>query len=550
MKNKKNIDKLFDDSFKNFEATPSSRVWENIQTELNKEKKERKVIPLWIKYGGIAAVLALMLTVGNWMFQPIETIPNSITNENSIDSVEKTNNSEDFINSEITETQVATESEKTENSLTEDINSTIHNVENSTTQGVVKSTNNENNSTQEVVATSDANSKNNSNSSENKRSSKSSENSIKNEIVTNNIQNKDSDEDDNQAKIINGEYQKKNNQKEVAFSKNNSKLPENKNDKTDSYKISDEGNESFLKNENLEIDSGKDRISATEKSESIEGKILESEIKEDSNNKKSILDAIAETENTDDNSLKNEKQKPEKRWNVMPNVAPVYYSSFGNGSSIDPDFSNSPQKGDVNMSYGLQVSYALSNRLSVRTGLNNMDLSYSTSDIFIGTGPVSDALASVDYGSRQIVVTALSRMAVTGDGSTHDFGDITLKSTDGNAQLIQNINYYEVPLELKYALINNKFGINVIGGVSTLFLGNNEISVKSDNFSSVLGEANNLSSVSFSTNVGLGLDYKLSKRFTFNIEPMFKYQLNPYTDSSVNFKPYYLGVYSGLSFKF
>jgi hypothetical protein len=83
-----------------------------------------------------------------------------------------------------------------------------------------------------------------------------------------------------------------------------------------------------------------------------------------------------------------------------------------------------------------------------------------------------------------------------------------------------------------------------------LFLGNNEISVKADNFTDVLGEANNLSTVSFSTNVGLGLDYKLSKKFTFNIEPMFKYQLNPYTDSSVNFKPYYLGVYSGLSFKF
>jgi hypothetical protein len=65
-----------------------------------------------------------------------------------------------------------------------------------------------------------------------------------------------------------------------------------------------------------------------------------------------------------------------------------------------------------------------------------------------------------------------------------------------------------------------------------------------------LGEANNLTSVSFSTNVGLGFDYKLSKKFKFNIEPMFKYQLNPYTDSSINFKPYYLGVYTGLSYKF
>ena len=83
-----------------------------------------------------------------------------------------------------------------------------------------------------------------------------------------------------------------------------------------------------------------------------------------------------------------------------------------------------------------------------------------------------------------------------------------------------------------------------------MFLGNNDVSVEAGDFSSTLGEANNLSSVSFTTNVGLGLDYKISKKFKFNVEPMFKYQLNPYSDSSVDFQPYYIGVYSGLSYKF
>jgi hypothetical protein len=99
-------------------------------------------------------------------------------------------------------------------------------------------------------------------------------------------------------------------------------------------------------------------------------------------------------------------------------------------------------------------------------------------------------------------------------------------------------------------LVNKKLGINLIGGFSTLLLGNNEVSVTANDFEDVLGEANNLSDVSFSTNVGLGLSYQLSRKFKFNVEPMFKYQLNPYTDNSVQFKPYYVGVYSGLSFKF
>ena len=266
--------------------------------------------------------------------------------------------------------------------------------------------------------------------------------------------------------------------------------------------------------------------------------------------KKSIFDAIAETQEEENLQQQKTKQKPEHRWNIAPNVAPVYYSSLGNGSSIDPSFADNPQKGDVNMSYGIQVSYALSNRLSVRTGLNSVALGYSTSGIEVGTGPVAVALRSVDYGGKEMVVTAVDKGTFAIAGPDSDFGDIMPKSTQGDARIIQDINYYEVPVELKYALVNRRLGVNVIGGLSTLFLGNNEISVKADNFTYVLGEANNLSSVSFSTNVGLGLDYKLSKKFTFNIEPMFKYQLNPYSDSSVNFKPYYLGVYSGLSFKF
>ena len=74
--------------------------------------------------------------------------------------------------------------------------------------------------------------------------------------------------------------------------------------------------------------------------------------------------------------------------------------------------------------------------------------------------------------------------------------------------------------------------------------------MEAGDFSTVLGEANNLNSLSFTTNIGLGFDYKIGKRLKFNIEPMFKYQLNPYTDSSVDFNPFFMGVYTGLSFKF
>lgn len=514
MKDKKNIDKLFDEAFNNFEATPSPRVWENIQTELKKEKKDRKVIPLWIKYGGVAALLALLLTVGNWVFTPNDSAPNAITNEHSIDSVEKIDHNENNLKSKFPETQVATEQGNIQNSPTSDNN----------------------------VATDNADKV--------KNGGKSVDRSANTGIVSRDYDNTSKSKENRHQGLNDGKFQNGNADNRTAVSKNTSDLPVNKDEKSDTHKKSKEVNEPYIKKDNVISEGAQEGIAITEKSENSKEKPVSTETTEDSKNKKSLLDAIAEKDEADKEAVRNESSKPERRWVVTPNVAPVYYSSLGNGSSIDPDFTNNPQKGDVNMSYGLQVSYALSERLSIRTGVNNMDLSYSTSDIIIGTGPVSAALQSVDYGGKQIVVTAISRSSLNGHSPSNGFGDITLKSTGGDARLIQNINYYEVPLELKYAVIDKKLGINLIGGVSTLFLGNNEISVKSDNFSSVLGAANNLSDISFSTNVGLGLDYKLSKSFVFNIEPMFKYQLNPYTDPSVNFKPYYLGVYSGLSFKF
>lgn len=512
MKEKKNIDELFQDGFKDFEASPSPRVWENIQAALKKEKKERKVIPLWIRLGGVAAMLALLLTVGNWYYSP-GIDQNHITTEDPIHSDKKTQSNQEEIVPESNDSKVVLENETLFDESSQDLNASDNT--NSKNTKEAKSSGNKIITSSKKSATSVVASNN----SEKDTSSEVNEGVDKSLIENNTHKNKES--------IATSDTYDKNGKQET--------------------------NENVINKEKDVFDSSKEEIAVNEKTEndiSEENTVkTETDVAADSKTKKSIFEAIAEKDKVT-TPKKTKKETPEHRWNVAPNVAPVYYSSLGNGSSIDPSFTDNPQKGDVNMSYGVQVSYALNKRLSVRTGVNNVDLSYSTSDIIVGTGPVAVALRSVDYGSSQNVLTAIDRATFESAASTSDFGEITTKSTQGDARLIQNLSYYEVPLELKYAVIDSKFGVNIIGGVSTLFLGDNEISIKADNFNNVLGEANNLSSVSFSTNVGLGLDYKLSKKFTFNIEPMFKYQLNPYTDSSVNFKPYYLGVYSGLSFKF
>ena len=121
---------------------------------------------------------------------------------------------------------------------------------------------------------------------------------------------------------------------------------------------------------------------------------------------------------------------------------------------------------------------------------------------------------------------------------------------DYNAALSQRMSYFEIPVELEYNILNKRFGISLIGGLSTFVLEGNEVVSEFDGFKTKIGEANNINNLSFSTNFGVGLNYKFSEAVVFNIEPTFKYQLNAFSETSGNFNPYIIGVYTGLNYRF
>ena len=114
----------------------------------------------------------------------------------------------------------------------------------------------------------------------------------------------------------------------------------------------------------------------------------------------------------------------------------------------------------------------------------------------------------------------------------------------------QKLGFIEVPLEMEYELSDKKLGLRVLGGFSALFLNENEVYSSLNGATNLIGSATNINKTSFSANLGVGLDFKLSEKFKLNLEPTFKYQLNTFNNTSGNFKPYFIGIYSGLSLKF
>ena len=73
MKEKKYIDRLYQEKFRDFEASPRDEVWKSISKKLQeKEKKKPPVRPLWTRMAGIAALISLLMLIGDWFLQPQE----------------------------------------------------------------------------------------------------------------------------------------------------------------------------------------------------------------------------------------------------------------------------------------------------------------------------------------------------------------------------------------------------------------------------------------------------------------------------------------------
>lgn len=189
-------------------------------------------------------------------------------------------------------------------------------------------------------------------------------------------------------------------------------------------------------------------------------------------------------------------------------MAPVYYSSVSNGSPIDTRFVENTKNGQVNISFGVNISYNVSDKLSVRSGLNKINLGYTTENVTFGNGLSTQAINTINFKNNASMVPLSNDSNINSlSPSLSEYK--TVSTTSGS--LLQNIGYLELPVEMKYRVTGNKLSMNLIGGFSTLFLMDNQILLTNQGMQSELGEANNLNDINFSTNIGIGVDYQFRK---------------------------------------
>lgn len=431
MKEKKYIDRLYQEKFRDFEATPRDAVWKSIAVKLQQEEKQRPVVvPLWSRLAGVAAILAFLLLIGDWIL-PVQ-------------------NGAAVVNSEAEE-------------ITTPPSFMPLNTQFAILPSEVKPT------TEPLKAFGDV------------------------------------------------------------------KIPKEIENIRQPVRISalDRSAKNAIFDTSLPIAN-----TTLEKETSTPQKA--NEIPEVQ--KKSLFEAIAEKE-----EVEIAANTPGTKFEISTHAAPIYYGNLGKGNFLDPRFNNNSSEGEITYSYGINLAYQVNDKIKIRSGVNKVNMSYNTEGVAYQSVAGTAPLKSISLESGTTVTKGagdkMSGRQPTGNTLRNPAGFLT----PGN--LNQKMGFIEVPLEFEYNLIAQKFELNLIGGASTLFLEENEVSLNSASISAE-GKANNINRVSFSTNIGLGLDYNLSQKFKLNLEPMIKYQLNTFMSPSQDSRPYYLGVYSGFSYKF
>ena len=299
-------------------------------------------------------------------------------------------------------------------------------------------------------------------------------------------------------------------------------------------------------------------IETTNKKKTLES-IVDTEITiASTTNKQDVLDT---QEKKDINEALKEKKESialedndsnENKWSIGSTVAPVYYNTLSKGSPIHSILAENEKSSITSISYGIKVNYKINNKLSLQSGINSLDLAYQTKNVSAlvtsTNGLSNDTNINTNVGGIKIVAMSNDAAVVQGQefAATRQNGNIA----NLNGDLNQSFSYIEVPMEAKYNILQKKFGINVIGGLSTYVLYNKAVTLQNESGSTILGEASNINDVNFSSNVGLDLDYNINKKLYINVSPMFKYQFNTFSKNDGGFKPYYLGVYTGLNFRF
>jgi hypothetical protein len=256
--------------------------------------------------------------------------------------------------------------------------------------------------------------------------------------------------------------------------------------------------------------------------------------------------------------------KSPERWSIAAMASPTYYSKFGIGSDDISKQMSSSEQSLISYSGGVALSYKINKRFTVQTGIYYSSIGQQIDGIqsFGGFQPFSNSKGGHNFevlttsgtiftNNSDVFLQANSggRVITAYNNDVFDPRKASLQPL--NNTLHQDFSYLELPVVLKYKIIDKAVAFNLIGGVSYNFLVNNNVYTMVDGGKYQIGTTKGLNSFTLSSSLGMGMEYSFTKNLSLNLEPTFRYYLNPFSGTEGStIHPYSFGLFSGISYKF
>ncbi|MCD6112622.1 MAG: hypothetical protein J7J86_05060 [Bacteroidales bacterium] len=249
--------------------------------------------------------------------------------------------------------------------------------------------------------------------------------------------------------------------------------------------------------------------------------------------------------------------KPEIiRWSVVGDFTSGY--SYRNIELNDVSYStvalkqefNENEKGLYAFSYGLKIRYNTKSNFSFLSGVNFSSLGQKNNEIVSYKSPDNSINIPTSIGNIKI---SNSKMSIINSSKVDT--DTLIDGTNfkylSDLGLTQKLKYIEIPFEVKYTVIDKSFKFNIIGGISTGVLINNNTYLEKDNESIELDGAGGLKSFIYNGVVGLGLEYNIYNNMSLVLEPSFKYYLSSINKKTIiKYYPYIFNCSFGICYSF
>jgi len=253
------------------------------------------------------------------------------------------------------------------------------------------------------------------------------------------------------------------------------------------------------------------------------------------------------------------------RWTVGALVSPAYYTNFYSGNPEAAAQLKSEEQPLFSYSGGVAFSYKINGRLSVQSGLYYSSFGQELSGITSFSG-----FKGYDFtkGDHNFEVLTSSGRVYTNNADVYLLDRIsdnriaTIYTYDifdpakANLQFIdnslrQNFSYLEVPVVMRYKIVDKTVDFNIIGGLSSNVLVKNAVYASLDGSRYQVGKTSGINLITFSSSLGLGMEYSFTSNLSLNLEPTFRYYLIPFSEMpGLRIHPYTFGIFSGLSFRF